>query len=84
MAVSDSTSVPKPIVYDLLSRLNASFARVHSTIDALEKTGIFDPLIMQILSRQSEQLRAGVNFQILGIMRGIEERDQERFSQISD
>jgi hypothetical protein len=84
MAENDSNSVPKPLMYDLLNRLNASFARVHRNIVALEKVGIFDPLITQLLNRQSEQLRANANFHLLGIMRGIEERDRERFSQISD
>jgi hypothetical protein len=83
MADSDST-VQKPLVYDLLSRLNASFARVHRNMAALEQVGIFDPLIMQILSRQSEQVRANANFHLLGTMRSIEERDRERFSEISD
>jgi hypothetical protein len=84
MAENDSNSVPKPLVYDLLNRLNTSFARVHSNIVALEKTGVFDPLIMQLLGRESEQARANANFHLLGTMRGIEERDRERFSQISD
>jgi hypothetical protein len=83
MADSDST-VQKPLIYGLLSRLNASFARVHRNIAALEQVGIFDPLIMQILGRQSEQVRANANFHLLGTMRGIEERDRERFTEISD
>ncbi len=57
--VSDSSGVPKPHVYDLLNRLNAAFARVHRNMEALEQVGIFDPLMMQVLNRQSEQLRAG-------------------------
>jgi hypothetical protein len=77
----DSSSVPKPLVYDLLNRLNASFARVHRNMTALEKVGIFDPLMMQVLNRQSEKLRAGANYHLLGTMRGIEERDREKFSQ---
>ena len=48
---------------------------------ALEQVGIFDPLMMQVLNRQSEKLRAGANYHLLGTMRGIEERDRERFSQ---
>jgi hypothetical protein len=32
-------------------------------------------------NRQSEQLRAGTNYHLLGAMRRIEERDRERFSQ---
>jgi hypothetical protein len=76
----DSSSAPKPLIYDLLNRLNASFARVHRNMAALEQAGIFDPLMMQVLNRQSEQLRAGTNYQLLGAMRRIEERDRERFS----
>jgi hypothetical protein len=49
---------------------------------ALEQVGIFDPLMMQVLNRQSEKLRAGANYHLLGTMRGIEERDRERFSQL--
>ena len=48
---------------------------------ALERVGIFDPLMMQVLSRQSEKLRAGANYHLLGTLRGIEERDREKFSQ---
>jgi hypothetical protein len=40
-----------------------------------------DPLMMQLLNRQSETLRAGANYHLLGTMRGIEKRDRERFSQ---
>jgi hypothetical protein len=80
-APKPSSSVPKPQIYDLLYRLNASFARVHHNMEALEQVGIFDPLMMQSLNRQSEQLRAGTNYHLLGAMRRIEERDRERFSQ---
>ena len=81
MADPDSSSAPKPLIYDLLNRLNASFARVHRNMEALEQVGIFDPLMMQALNRQSEQLRAGANCHLLGAMRRIEERDREKFSQ---
>jgi hypothetical protein len=87
MADTDFSSAPnssseyKPHIYDLLNRLNASFARVHRNMAALEQAGIFDPLMMQVLNRQSEKLRAGANYHLLGTMRGIEERDRERFSQ---
>ena len=77
----NSSGVPKPHVYDLLNRLNAAFARVHRNMEALEQIGIFDPLMMQSLNRQSEHLRAGANYHLLGTMRGIEERDREKFSQ---
>jgi hypothetical protein len=42
----NSSSVTKPLIYDLLNRLNASFARVHRNMAALEQVGIFDPLMM--------------------------------------
>ena len=80
-APKDSSSVQKPLIYDLLNRLNAAFARVHRNMEALEAVGIFDPLMMQNLNRQSEQLRAGANYHLLGAMRRVEERDRERFSQ---
>jgi hypothetical protein len=80
-APKPSGITPKPLIYDLLSRLNAAFARVHRNMTALEEVGIFDPLMMQTLNRQSEQLRAGANYHLLGAMRRIEERDRERLSQ---
>ena len=80
-AQKDSSSTYKPLVYDLLNRLNASFARVHRNMAALEQVGIFDPLMMQTLNRHSEQLRAGANYHLLGAMRRVEKRDRERFSQ---
>jgi hypothetical protein len=43
-APKPSSSVPKPVIYDLLSRLNASFARVNRNMTLLEEIGIFDPL----------------------------------------
>jgi hypothetical protein len=81
MADTDSNSAPKPFIYDLLNRLNAAFARVHRNMEALEQVGIFDPLMMQSLNRQSETLRAGANYHLLGAMRRIEERGCEKFSQ---
>jgi len=81
ISAPNSTFVPKPQVYDLLNRLNAAFARVHRNMEALEQIGIFDPLMMQSLNRQSEKLRAGVNCHLLGAMRRIEERNRERYSQ---
>ena len=80
-AQKDSSSTYKPLVYDLLNRLNASFARIHRNMAALEQVGIFDPLMMQVINRQSEQLRAGANYHLLGAMRRLEECDRERFSQ---
>jgi hypothetical protein len=61
--------------------LNAAFARFHRKMMPLEQVGIFDPLMMQNLNRQSEQLRAGTNYHLLGAMRRIEERDRDRSSQ---
>ena len=42
MAVSDFSSAQKPHVYDLLARLNASFARIIKHVALLEQVGIFD------------------------------------------
>jgi hypothetical protein len=80
-ATKDSNSAQKPHVYNLLNRLNASFAHVHRNMVLLEQVGIFDPLMMQTLNRQSEQLRAGANCHLLGAMRRVEERDRDRYAQ---
>jgi len=53
----------------------------NSPLGPQKQVGIFDPLMMQNLNRQSEQLRAGANYHLLGAMRRVEERDRERFSQ---
>ena len=88
MADTDSSSAQKPQistqkphVYELLNHLNAAFGRVHRNMAALAEVGIFDPLMMQMLNRQCETLRAASNSHLLGAMRRIEERDRERFSQ---
>ncbi len=81
ISAPNSSSVPKPQVYDLINRLNAAYARVHRNMEALEQVGIFDPLMMQVLNRQHEQIRAGTNYHLLGAMRRIEERDRRRFAQ---
>ena len=80
-AQNPQISTQKPNVYDLLFRLNQAFGRVRNNIAALTEVGIFDPLIMQMLNRQCETLRAASNSHLLGAMRRIEERDRERFSQ---
>ncbi len=84
MADPNSSGVHKPHVYDLLNRLNAAFARVYRNMEALKQVGIFDPLMMLSLNRQHEQLRAGMNYRLLGAMRRIEERDRQRFAQPSN
>ena len=80
-AQNPQISTQKPHVYDLLYRLNQGFGRVRSNIAALTEVGIFDPLMMQLLNRQAESLRAGANSHLLAAMRRIEERDRERYSQ---
>jgi len=42
-----------------------AFARIHRSMAALEGIGVFDPLMMQMLNRQCEKLRAGANYQLL-------------------
>jgi hypothetical protein len=79
MAKPDFTPAQKPFVYDLMGRLNAAFARVHRNMNALEQFGIFDPLMMQVINRQSEGLQAGANHYLLGAMRSIEQQHRTEF-----
>ena len=75
MADSDSNSFNKPHVYDLLGRLNAAFARVHKTLEAIGGVGIFDQQTMQPLNQLADELRAISNARLLSVLQGIEERD---------
>jgi hypothetical protein len=82
MADPDSSSVQKPFVYELISRLNVSFGRVFSNLSALKKTGAFTPATIERLENLSDELRADANFHLLEIMRDIEERDWARCGQL--
>jgi len=76
MAESDSINpINKPHVYDLLGRLNAAFARVHKTLEAIGNVGIFDQQTMQPLNQLADELRAISNARLLSVLQGIEERD---------
>ena len=81
MAVSDFSSAQKPHVYDLLSRLNASFARVIKNVALLEQVGIFDAHTITRLQTQSKALQADVNHHLLAKLHGMEQQDCNRFAQ---
>jgi uncharacterized protein YwgA len=79
MAAKNSTSVAKPLVYDLLSRLNSSFSRVNRNLSTLEQTRIFNPATMKTISRLSKELQADANHHLLETLQEIETRDRARF-----
>jgi hypothetical protein len=79
MAAKNFTSVAKPLVYDLLSRLNSSFSRVSRNLSTLEQTRIFNPATMKTLSSLSKQLQADANHHLLETLQEIETRDRARF-----
>jgi hypothetical protein len=78
MAVSDFSSAQKPQVYDLLSRLNASFARVFRNVALLEQAGIFDGQTITSIQRQSEKLQAEANSLLLAALQGAEKQETAR------
>jgi hypothetical protein len=80
MAEPNSSSPQKPLVYDLLSRLNASFARVQRNVALLEQSGVFDAQTITRLRRRSEEFQADANFHLLGTLREVEMRDLKRFT----
>lgn len=82
MAVKNSNSVEKPHVYDLLSRLNASFSRVSRNLLVLEQTRIFNPATMKTLSRLSKQLQADANHHLLETLQKIETRNCAKFGRV--
>jgi hypothetical protein len=79
MAAKNFTSVAKPLVYDLLSRLNSSFSRVSGNLSTLEQTRISNPATMKTLSRLSKELQADANHHLLETLQEIETRDRARF-----
>ena len=82
MAAKNSTSVAKPLVYDLLSRLNSSFSRVNRNLLALEQTRIFNPATMKTLSSLSKELQADANHHLLESLQKIETRDWARLGKV--
>ena len=79
MAARNSSSIAKPLVYDLLSRLNSSFSRVSRNLFTLEQTRIFSPATMKTLSSLSKKLQADANHHLLETLQKIETRDSARF-----
>jgi hypothetical protein len=82
MAAKNFTSVAKPLVYDLLSRLNSSFSRVSRNLSSLEQTRVFNPATMKTLSRLSKELQADANHHLLETLQEIETRDRARFGKV--
>ena len=78
MAVSDFSSAQKPQVYDLLSRLNVSFAHVFRNVALLEQAGIFDGQTITSIQRQSEKLQAEANSLLLATLQGAEKQEVTR------
>jgi hypothetical protein len=78
MADSDS----KPLVYDLISRLNAAFGRVLRNLSALQQTGVFPPQAIERLSNLANELRSDANFHLLETLSEIEQRDWAAYGQL--
>ncbi|MBZ5520887.1 MAG: hypothetical protein LAP21_01380 [Acidobacteriia bacterium] len=79
MAVNNFSSAKKPHVYELLSRLNASFARASRNLFELEKFGIFDSGMMHKIYNQTKEVQASANYHLLETMQDVEELDWARF-----
>jgi hypothetical protein len=76
MAVTDSNPAKKPLVYDLLGRLNAAFARVHKNTQLLGDTGIFDPQTTERIRKAAQALQADANYNLLTTLTRIEDQDR--------
>lgn len=75
MAGPHFSSAQKPLVYDLIGRLNASFARVFRYMTALEKTAVFDPPAMEQFFNLLHSLQAKTNSHLLATLHSYEQRD---------
>ena len=83
MAGTNFSSARKPHVYELLARLNASFARATRNLFELEKMGIFDSRMMHKIYNQTKEVQAGANYHLLEAMQDVEELDWARFGRAS-
>ncbi len=81
MAGNNLTSDKKPHVYELLARLNASFARATRNLYELEKFGIFDSKMMQTIYSETKEAQSSANHHLLETLQQIEQRDWARFGQ---
>ena len=79
MAAHDFKPAQKPHVYDLLARLNASFARLTRNLSELENVGIFEIYTMRRLYHMTEELQADSNYHLLETLQDVEERDWSRY-----
>ena len=70
----------KAHVYDTLSRLNASFSRIHRNLAELESFGVFNSTTIQSIKSVSNELQAKANVELLDALRDVELRDSTRFS----
>ncbi len=83
MAASNITSDKKPQIYDLIYRMNASFARATRNLFELEKTGIFDAQMMSRIYNETKEAQSGANFHLLEALQQIEQKDWARFGRRS-
>ena len=83
MADTDFNPARKPHVYDLLGRLNASFARATRNLKELENVGIFEIYKMRKLYHLTKELQANANFQLLETLRDVEQGDWAEFGKAS-
>jgi hypothetical protein len=79
MAMNDFKPAQKPHTYDLLGRLNASFARTTRNLFELEKVGIFEPRTMNRIYYQVKELQASANYHLLETLQDCEERDWAKY-----
>ncbi len=79
MADPNFNSEKKSHVYELLARLNASFARASRNLYELEKFGIFDAEMMTRIYSETKEAQSSANHHLLETLQQIEQRDWARF-----
>jgi hypothetical protein len=74
MAVQNFTSAQKPHLYNLMSNLNESFARLYRKLTLLEETGVFQPRSLKPFLQQISELQAQTNSHLLATFQSVEQR----------
>lgn len=73
----------KPQLFDTLHQLNRGYGVALAALDRLQKPGIFPRDCLRSYRSRTEALRALANRDLLYFLAGHEEREAERFEQVS-
>jgi len=80
--MANSDSVRKLRTYQIIYRMNLSFANIVAICSRLHKSGILTPKRARLYKSFAQELQADINENLMNTMQNVEFRDQARFGKI--